>query len=666
MALSTDDLNQLETNIDAANTWVNGDKNTDAIASNGDSIKSIQKINKEAKQSFDQHLATLGFEPPIAFASSILVDRTTLTVEYLTNVYAPLASVIPFTTTASFVSAEWYLITDNVPAQSGNQGKTLTTDGTTLSWTDKNPLTYPTLALGLADGARWQVGMYIDLEERTAGNGGGGRWKVIASTTNNGFNIVDVPLNAAISLSLVISERITSSQLGGTSTGDQLAILDKLAELAYLNGVWGIVDDYAHTVSASWVLENDGLAIWFLGNARIVPSSNTVLSGITIGGVTTPSRMYIYRPKVDRTTYDGATENVGITYLEMTQCSVIDAESRFSKYNHHWNPTSGGNAHNKYDNLQGIGGFYNFWLEGQGATSYTNENQFNCGRGFCTSDTDTNLRISTGSTKIPSGNHFNDISLEGQGVQGVYDDGDSNTFKDCRSEGTWSSGYFHVLGPNCTRSVVMSSRLDYTFNSKQATTPRLTKISYRTGSELFTANNLLTTLRLENTSTSRGTGLEIYNTRQNADAFAWQAWRKISSASGTHDGAANAAILTDSGESWTINAFVDARIENTTDGSWGIVTANTATTITATLADGTDNDWDVGDAYVVYLSNGYLNTLGILHARQKLKVGSSNPAYTVTNGLTDRTYDANTVTIAELADVVGTIISDLKGKGLFD
>jgi hypothetical protein len=41
------------------------------------------------------------------------------------------------------------------------------------------------------------------------------------------------------------------------------------------------------------------------------------------------------------------------------------------------------------------------------------------------------------------------------------------------------------------------------------------------------------------------------------------------------------------------------------------------------------------------------------------------PTYTVTNDLTDRTYNANSTTLAELADVVGTIIADLQANGLF-
>lgn len=66
---------------------------------------------------------------------------------------------------------------------------------------------------------------------------------------------------------------------------------------------------------------------------------------------------------------------------------------------------------------------------------------------------------------------------------------------------------------------------------------------------------------------------------------------------GAHDGAANAAVLTDSGESWTTNEWVGYTIKNITDGSQALITANTATTITGVLYGGTDNDWDISDTY---------------------------------------------------------------------
>jgi hypothetical protein len=69
--------------------------------------------------------------------------------------------------------------------------------------------------------------------------------------------------------------------------------------------------------------------------------------------------------------------------------------------------------------------------------------------------------------------------------------------------------------------------------------------------------------------------------------------------SGAHTGSNNASVLTDSGQAWAIDAFVGKTITNITDGSTGTITANTATTITATLAGGTDNDFDTGDRYVI-------------------------------------------------------------------
>lgn len=81
------------------------------------------------------------------------------------------------------------------------------------------------------------------------------------------------------------------------------------------------------------------------------------------------------------------------------------------------------------------------------------------------------------------------------------------------------------------------------------------------------------------------------------------------SSSGTHDGSANAATLTDSGESWQTNQFIGGIIINQTDGSSGVITANTATTITATLSGGTDNDWDVGDTYKIILPTSAANKL---------------------------------------------------------
>jgi len=73
----------------------------------------------------------------------------------------------------------------------------------------------------------------------------------------------------------------------------------------------------------------------------------------------------------------------------------------------------------------------------------------------------------------------------------------------------------------------------------------------------------------------------------------------ITTAEGVHDGDANAATLSDSGESWPTDEYIGMTLYNTTDGSSCVVTDNDGTTMTCTLSGGTDNDWDVDDVWAV-------------------------------------------------------------------
>jgi hypothetical protein len=45
-------------------------------------------------------------------------------------------------------------------------------------------------------------------------------------------------------------------------------------------------------------------------------------------------------------------------------------------------------------------------------------------------------------------------------------------------------------------------------------------------------------------------------------------------------------------------------------------------------------------------------------------LSASSSVYTMTNVTTDRTLDANSTSTAELADVLGTLITDLKERGI--
>lgn len=71
-------------------------------------------------------------------------------------------------------------------------------------------------------------------------------------------------------------------------------------------------------------------------------------------------------------------------------------------------------------------------------------------------------------------------------------------------------------------------------------------------------------------------------------------------ATGTHTAVANALVMTDANAHFIVNELVGLTIENVTDGSSGVVTANTELTVTvAALAGGVTNQWNTNDVYSI-------------------------------------------------------------------
>ena len=71
-------------------------------------------------------------------------------------------------------------------------------------------------------------------------------------------------------------------------------------------------------------------------------------------------------------------------------------------------------------------------------------------------------------------------------------------------------------------------------------------------------------------------------------------------ATGTHTAVASATIMTDAAAHLVAGELIGLTIQNVTDGSSGVVTANTELTVTvAALAGGTLNQWSTDDVYSV-------------------------------------------------------------------
>ncbi len=76
-------------------------------------------------------------------------------------------------------------------------------------------------------------------------------------------------------------------------------------------------------------------------------------------------------------------------------------------------------------------------------------------------------------------------------------------------------------------------------------------------------------------------------------------WEGIELTTGSHTGADDATVLTDSGANFA-GVEVGDIVVNVTDGSEGHIEAGTPNTIEATLYGGAENDWDLNDEYAVY------------------------------------------------------------------
>ena len=186
--------------------------------------------------------------------------------------------------------------------------------------------------------------------------------------------------------------------------------------------------------------------------------------------------------------------------------------------------------------------------------------------------------------------------------------------------------------------------------------------SIRTAGATVTVQNAVT---VKVTVKDAGTLTAIENARVLLEAD--------SVATGTHTGANNAATLTDSTKSFTTNALVNYRIYNTTDGSDGLITANDATTVTATLSGGTDNDWDTSDAYIIVARparnpvsiTSVTTTATVTHRNHGLVAGANvvirganekeyNGIYTISN-VTTNTYDYTMLADPAGSSATGTI-----------
>ena len=88
------------------------DVNTIADIANDTGVSVIDRLGA-TRLTVNEAVRRMGYQVPVTYASSIVISTLTQTVDYLGVVYAPLPTMIPFTTSGTFETTKFYVIQNN-------------------------------------------------------------------------------------------------------------------------------------------------------------------------------------------------------------------------------------------------------------------------------------------------------------------------------------------------------------------------------------------------------------------------------------------------------------------------------------------------------------------------------------------------------------------------
>jgi len=497
----------------------------------------------------------------------------------------------------------------------------------------------------------YKIGEFVDFTERTSGNGGGGRVEIVDATivTQNGYDIVTG--DATKSLQLIVTAPLNVRTFGatGSPTGDDTlalqAVIDYLSpdggSIFVPKGIYNytsltILDGNISIIGEGRMIINDFDIVTYSDTATGYPA--TVLrctsasgDGITIGkssvtidhagaaqlrdisfiGKTTGNLVYLAYSSQGSSmdnVFIGVNNQIAGTALKlegiwMDRFSNMDVYARqhdgaTGSYGLYIEQAVGGlsGGGNFEFNSVTVNGFDRCWVIGNPST--------NVGGGNNTTLTNCQTRYGktagitiAGAGSVTIANHWEEFTT---GI--ALDIADANGVRVIG--GLWDFNSSTVATVRIGTAAGTSAVDGVSFEGCSFRTVNVPMLRYKDSTRISFTNCEWQILAQPAISTQVGGCLDLIKLRRtkwDATGLAFTVSDLIQSfaEAGTHTGAANASVLTDSAASWEVGELVGRVISNTTDGSTTTITANTANTITGTLAGGTDNDWDVSDAYTI-------------------------------------------------------------------
>lgn len=213
------------------------DVDTIAGIANSSGVSVVDRLGA-TRLTVNEAVRRMGYQAPVTYASSIIMSTLTQTVDYLGVVYAPLPTMIPFTTSGTFETTKFYVIQNNEIVKKYNTYADLLASGGTI-----------------LDGARADMSGYY-----SAGDGGANSfyYSTASTATHNGSTVIKPTSVSGAGRWLAINNTASLLQRGAIGNYQYYAVSDwytvgsaryrGFADLAAVQAVYPHVTDATDSI----------------------------------------------------------------------------------------------------------------------------------------------------------------------------------------------------------------------------------------------------------------------------------------------------------------------------------------------------------------------------------------------------------------------------------
>lgn len=244
------------------------DVDTIADIANDTGVSVIDRLGA-TRLTANEAIRRMGYQVPVTYAASLAMSTLTQTVDYLGVVYAPLPTMIPFTTSGTFETTKFYVIQNNEIVKKYNTYADLLASGGAI-----------------LNNTRADTSGYY-----SSGDGGGNSFYYSAASTathNGGTVIKPTAVSGAGRWLAVDTSYITPEMFGAKGDGindDTIYITEAVTALTTLGGgslvfsrTYKLTENSTGSTQTRFTISSDNVTLVFLSKAKFLVKSDSAIT----------------------------------------------------------------------------------------------------------------------------------------------------------------------------------------------------------------------------------------------------------------------------------------------------------------------------------------------------------------------------------------------------